>query len=142
MLLACAMFLKVGRIVHSPLGVRLPCRTCSPLYLMMAACWSKCAVQPLLQSCPMDTREICNFGKMCALVAVIGSILLVIGSCAVWDDPMVVWSGRWTVKGWSVFVLFVAGVFAVRKCPVAPVSKMRGGARFREVSFKHCEGSL
>ena len=90
----------------------------------------------------MDTRELCNLGKMCALVAVIGSILLVIGSCAVWDDRMVVWLGRWTVKGWSVCVMFVAGVFAVRKCPVAPVSKMSGWARFREVSFKHCEGSL
>ena len=78
--------LKVGRIVHSPLGVRLPCKTCSPLYLMMAACWSKCAVQLLLQSCPMDTRGFCNFGKMCTLVAVVGSIVLLIGSCAVWDD--------------------------------------------------------
>ena len=137
-LFACGMFLKFGRMVQSPLGVQLPCKTCLPLYLMMVACRSKCAVQPLSQSWPMDTREFCNWGNMCALVAGVGRILVLIGSCAVWDDWMVVWSGRWTVKGWSAFVLFVAGVCSVRKCPLAPVSKMRGGARCREVSFKHC----
>jgi len=55
---------------------------------------------------------------------------------------MVVRSGSWTVKGGSALVGLRAGVLEVRKCPVAPVSRMIGAARDNAVDGKNCEDSL
>ena len=67
---------------------------------------------------------------MWARVAECGKVLGGIGSCVVCVDCMVVWSGSWTVMGFVVLVSFSAGVSCVRKCPVAPVSKINVVARF------------
>ena len=59
------------------------------------------------------------------------------GKCAVCVDWMVEWSGNCTVRGLRVSIFCGAGAVVVRKWPVAPVSKIRGLVRFREVRVEH-----
>ena len=83
MLFACGIDLKLGKIVQSPLGERLPCKICFPLYIMIAACLSKCAVQTLSHNLLMEMREFWSFGKIFAVVALVGRMLEVMSKFAV-----------------------------------------------------------
>jgi len=82
-LLAWLVCLKVWASVHRPLAVRLPRKTCFPLYVMMASLLSKVAVQPPSHNFPIEIRELWREGKMCALVVVVGSVSVMKGNWAV-----------------------------------------------------------
>ena len=114
-----------GWMAQRPLLVRFPRKTISLLYVILASCLLKVAIHPTSHSLPIDSKELRRSGKRCACMECFGRVLL-IGKCVVAVEVIVVWSGSWTVIGvWGIFWLLLSLV-CLRKCPVAPVSMMRG----------------
>ena len=77
-------------------GERSPIMTVLLLYVIVAECWSKCAVHPVSHSCPMEIRECCKSGIVCAVCACSGRL----GCSAkvpLWLDVTLEPSGSWTV---------------------------------------------